>query len=528
MVDTYDYIIVGSGAGGSVVANRLTEDEAATVLLLEAGPSEMSDAMAVPWRWNEMLLGLYDWGYNSVPQSGLNGHNVYSAAGRGTGGGSILYHMMHVRAKPADLAGWVDGGARGWGWNECLPYYQKSENQTDETNPTAGRGGPMDVMNARETGSTISQTFIDACVELGYPEIADLNHDSAGAAWQHVNIKDGKRGGVLTSYLEPALQRPNLTLHANSRATRLLFEGSRCVGVEFVRDGALHTARATTEVVLSAGAIESPKLLNLSGIGNAEHLAALGIPVAVELPGVGENFQDHPLVIGPIGRLDRPGADPRGQMTEASLFWRSSEDQPVPDVEVSLVHRAPFGDDFFKNIVARIQTGEPVAPVSDLVDPNVILSLPSLIRPMSRGSVRIKSSDFTVSSDLDPNYCGESTDIERLTDIVGIARDIYASQAFAGLGLQELSPGPTVTDRPALRDWVRNNAGSYYHFVGSCKIGVDDMAVVDAELNVRGTDGLRIVDGSVMPTIPAANTHATVVMIAERGADMIKAKAASA
>jgi choline dehydrogenase len=200
----------------------------------------------------------------------------------------------------------------------------------------------------------------------------------------------------------------------------------------------------------------------------------------------------------------------------------------VPDVEVSLVHRAPFGDDFFKNIVARIQTGEPVAPVSDLVDPNVILSLPSLIRPMSRGSVRIKSSDFTVSSDLDPNYCGESTDIERLTDIVGIARDIYASQAFAGLGLQELSPGPTVTDRPALRDWVRNNAGSYYHFVGSCKIGVDDMAVVDAELNVRGTDGLRIVDGSVMPTIPAANTHATVVMIAERGADMIKAKAASA
>jgi choline dehydrogenase len=524
-VDTFDYIVIGSGPGGSVVANRLTELDGATVLLLEAGQSEMSDAMEVPWRWNEMLLGVYDWGYNSVPQPGLNNHNVYSAAGRGTGGGSIVYHMMHVRAKPADLADWVYRGALDWGWDQCLPYYQKSENQTDGTNPTAGVGGPIDVINAKDLGNPVSQAFIDACVELGYPEVADFNAQPFGAGWQHVNIKDGKRGGVLTSYLLPALKRPNLTMHVKSLATRLVFEGTRCVGVDYIRDGKTQTARATSEVVLSAGAIESPKLLNLSGIGNAEHLTSLGIPVLVDLPGVGENFQDHPLVIGPIGRMDRPGADPKGQMTEASLFWRSDAGQPVPDIEVSLVHRAPFGENFFKNVVARVQTGQPVAPVADLVDPNVILSLPSLIRPMSRGWVRIKSSDPTVASDLNPNYGGEAADIERLTDIVAISREIYASKAFARLGLQELSPGSTVADRTALREWVRNNAGSYYHFVGSCKMGIDNLAVVDRNLKVYGTEGLRIVDGSVIPTIPAANTHATIVMIGERGADLIKAAA---
>jgi choline dehydrogenase len=527
VVDKYDYIVVGSGPGGSVVANRLTEQDGAKVLLLEAGQAEMSEAMEVPWRWNEMLLGVYDWGYNSVPQPGLNDHNVYSAAGKGTGGGSIVYHMMHVRAKPADLADWVYNGALGWDWDSCLPYYQKSENQTDSTNPTAGKGGPLDVMNAKDTGNPVSQTFIDACLELGYPETPDLNAQPVGAGWQHVNIKNGKRHGVLTAYLEPALQRSNLTMLTDTRATRLLFEGTRCVGVEYVRDGATQSARATSEVIVSGGAIQTPKLLNLSGIGNAEHLKALGIDVLLDLPGVGENFQDHPLVIGPIGLMNQPGADPRGQMTEASLFWKSSPEQPVPDIEVSLVHRAPFGENFFKNIVARIQTGKPVAPVADLVNPSVILSLPSLIRPMSRGWVRIKSADPSVEPDLNPNYGGEPVDIERLTDIVGIARDIYGSKAFAKLGLMELAPGPTVAGRDALREWVKNNTGSYYHFVGSCKIGIDNMAVVDPMLRVHGTQGLRIVDGSVMPTIPAANTHASVVMIAERAADMIKASAST-
>lgn len=524
-METFDYIVVGSGPGGSVVANRLSEMEGARILVLEAGPSEMNDAVDVLWRWNELLLGVYDWGYNSIPQPGLNNHNVYSAAGRGTGGGSIVYHMMHVRAKREDLDGWAYNGAVGWGWNDCLPYYQKSENQLDGTNPTAGKGGPMTVESVQEIGNPVSRTFIDACVELGYPKVDDFNKDSFGVGWQHLDMKDGKRGGVLSTYLLPALQRDNLTLLDNSLVTRLLLEGTRCIGVEYVRDGETHTVRASKEVVLSCGAIETPKLLNLSGIGNAEHLAKLGIPVLVDLPGVGENFQDHPLIIGPFGLMDQPGADPKANMTEASIFWGSTPGLVVPDIEISLVHRAPFGDNFFANVVARIQTGQPVKPVADLVNPSVILSLPALVRPLSRGWVRIKSADPMVQPDLNANYGGEPVDIERLTDCVSIAREIYASQAFARLGLQEIGPGPAVSTRNDLREWVKNNTGSYYHFVGSCKMGVDRMAVVDPTLKVRGVDGLRIADGSVMPTIPAANTHTTIVMIGERAADFIKADA---
>jgi choline dehydrogenase len=524
-METFDYVIVGSGAAGSVLANRLSEIESANVLVLEAGPSEMSDAMEVLWRWNEMLLGVNDWGYNSLPQPGLNDHNVYSAAGRGTGGGSLVYHMMHVRAKAVDLDGWAYNGAFGWDWNACLPYFQKIENQLDDTNPTAGKGGPMTVVSAKDTGNPVSQTWIDACKELGYPEVADFNHEAFGVGWQHLDIKDGKRGGTFQSYLQPAMARKNLTVRANALATNLVFEGVRVVGVEYVEGGQAKQVRASKEVVLSAGAIESPKLLNLSGIGNAAHLKALGIDVKVDLPGVGENFQDHPLVIGPFGLMSEGGPDPKGNMTEASLFWRSHPDALAPDIEISLVHRAPFGDNFFKNIVQRIQTGEPVKPVADLVDPRVILSLPALVRPMSRGNVRLKSADYKVQPNLDANYGGEAVDIERLVDVVEIAREIYATRAFAKLGLIEIGPGGDVKTRDQLREWVKNNTGSYYHFVGSCKMGVDNMAVVDPQLKVRGVEGLRIVDGSVIPTIPAANTHTTIVMIGERAADLIKADA---
>ena len=315
-----------------------------------------------------------------------------------------------------------------------------------------------------------------------------------------------------------------MTLKTNALATRLVLENGRCVGVEYVVDGQQLTARAGSEVIVCCGAIQSPKLLMLSGIGNPEQLKQLNIPVAVDLPGVGENFHDHPLVIGPIGRMAEPGADPRGNMTEVGLFWGSVPGLLVPDLEICLVHRAPFGEAFFSNVVQRLQTGRPIKPVAQLVDPHIILTLPGLVQPLSRGWVRLRSNDPARDPEISANYGAEPVDIDRIVTMVQIGCDLYATKAFAKLGLQMLSPGPAVGDRAQLREWVINNTGSYYHFVGSCKMGIDRLAVVDPQLKVYGVDGLRVADASIMPAIPAANTHTTVVMIGERAAEFIKAQ----
>jgi choline dehydrogenase len=522
-VDNFDFIIVGSGAGGSTVSYRLGELSDAKVLILEAGGRDLpEEAVEVPYRWNELLLTELDWAYNSVPQPGLNNRQIYSAAGKAIGGGSVLYHMMHVRARPADLDNWAYNGCPGWSFQDTLPFYQKMENQLDDTNPTAGKGGPITVANAKDTGNPTSQDFIDACVELGYPLVEDFNASHFGVGWHHVNVSNGKRAGVLTSYLMPALNRGNVTLRTGALATKLMLENNRCVGVEYIADGQRHTARADREVIVCCGAIQSPKLLMLSGIGNPAHLKQWGIPVTVDLPGVGENFHDHPLVIGPVGKMADPGADPRGNMTEVGLFWGSTSGMLVPDLEICLVHRAPFGEAFFTNVVKRLQTSQPIKPVQQLVDPTLILSLPGLVAPRSRGWVRLRSSDPTISPDINANYGAEPTDIDRIVTMVKIAREIYDTKTFTKTGLREISPGPAVKDDAQLREWVIDNTGSYYHFVGSCKMGVDRLAVVDPQLKVHGVDGLRVADGSIIPTIPAANTHTTIAMIGERAAEFIK------
>ena len=242
-MDTYDYIIVGSGAGGSTLAHRLGELSGVSILLLEAGGRNLPEAVEVPYRWNELLLTALDWAYNSVPQPGLNNRRIYSAAGRAIGGGSILYHMMHVRAAPADLDNWAYHGCAGWSFQDSLPFYQKLENQLDNTNPSAGKGGPITVVNAKDTGNLVSQAFIEACVELGYPRVDDFNASPFGVGWQHLDMKDGKRGGVLTSYLLPALARGNITLLTDATATKLVLEKNRCVGVDYLVNGQSCSAR---------------------------------------------------------------------------------------------------------------------------------------------------------------------------------------------------------------------------------------------------------------------------------------------
>ena len=329
----------------------------------------------------------------------------------------------------------------------------------------------------------------------------------------------------LTSYLLPALARGNVTLKTGALATKLLFEKDRCVGVEYVVDGQVSTVRAEHQVIVCCGAIESPKLLMLSGIGDAEQLKQLGIPVRTDLPGVGQNFQDHPLVIGPIGWMTQPGADPKGQMTEVSLFWKSMAGMVVPDLQISLVHRAPFGEAFFANVVQRLQTGQPVTvggaagrparhPDPARAAATALAGLGPLAKQRPDGGARHQRELWRrADRHRSPGDDGRDRAEHLRHPNVRAARTAGAQ------------PGPDVSSPAQLRDWVIENTGSYYHFVGSCKMGIDRQAVVDPQLRVYGVDGLRVADGSIMPTIPSANTHTTIVMIGERAADFIKSEA---
>ena len=528
-MDSFDYIIVGGGTAGSVIASRLTQSPDVRVLVLEAGGRVIDDSVITPWRWNEVLLGELDWAYLSEPQPGFGNSQVYSAAGRGLGGTSNIYHMIHTRGRPADYDAWAYAGCAGWSYEDVLPFFQRLENQQDETNPSAGHDGPVTIVNAKDTGSFVSQAFLDACAELGYPLVEDFNTQSFGAGWHHVDIDAGRRWGTRAAYLDQALGRPNLVIETDAQAMRLIVRDDRCEGVEYAQGGAVRSVYADREVVVCAGAIQSPKLLMLSGIGPAAHLTEHGIGVTADLPGVGQNFHDHPLVIGPVGRLADPGDDPRGNVTEVALFCASQAGLPVPDMEICLVHRAPFGDQFFSQVIERVRTGKPVSRVGDLVDPHLILALPGLIRPLSRGWVRLADPDPMSYPRISANYFAEPADLERTVDMVAITREIYRTKALSErLGLVELMPGPGVTRREDLRAWVRGNTGSYYHFAGSCRMGIDSMAVVDSQLRVHGIDGLRVTDASVMPSIVSANPHTTVVMIAERAAELMRRSAAQA
>lgn len=503
-VNTYDFIIVGTGSAGSVLANRLSENPGVSVLALEAGGAEVPPNVENPSLWYTLLGSAIDWGYTSVPQLGLGGRRTYEPRGKLPGGSSNLYIMMHIRGHQSDYDNWAYNGCPGWSYQDVMPYFQKLENQEDSTSPWAGKNGPLHISNARlHEPNPTSAAFIEACKELGYPATDDFNGENMeGTGWHHVTIKDGKRQSDAVAYLYPALTRPNLSLSTNALASRLLFDGKRCIGVEYSQNGETKTAQASREVIVCAGAIESPRLLLLSGIGNPDQLKEFSIPVVADLPGVGENFHNH-VLCGVINEAAQPVPPPHQNLSESALFCKSDPGWVGPDLQIAFVH-VPF------NII--VGQGHP----------NSVSILPGVVRPMARGWVRLASKSPLDKPLVNPNYLGVPSDLERLVQGVKIARQIFATRAFAPWIKQELLPGGAVNTEEEYREFVRQNADSYHHQVGSCKMGTDAMAVVDPQLRVYGVEGLRIADASVMPTVPSGNCHAGILMIAERAADLLK------
>jgi choline dehydrogenase len=494
----YDFIVVGTGAGGSVMANRLTENPDVTVLALEAGGGEVPEIVRNAPDWAKIWGTEWDWNYKSTPQEALGGRQTDEHRGKLAGGSSDLYIMMHIRGHPSDFDGWAADGCPGWTFEECLPYFQKQEDQEDDTNPTAGKGGPLAVTNAGlHDPNPASAAFIEACVALRYPRTEDFNGPQMeGVGWHHINVRDGRRVGTYAGYLEPALSRPNLTLSTNSMAARLVLTDGRCTGVEYIKDGQTVTDTARREVIVCGGALESPKLLLLSGIGPARHLEEVGVPVQVNLPGVGENFHNHVLV--PIIQLvaeELP--EPKQNASEVALFTKSDPSNVGPDLQYAFVHIVPGL-------------------------PGAVVILPGVVQPKSRGTIRLASADPTDLPLVNPNYLGDPADRDRLADAVEVARSIFATAPMSKFVKQEIVPGPDVSGPDALRGFVTAAADSYHHQAGSCKMGSDDMAVVDPQLKVRGLEGVRIADASVMPVVPSGNCHAAIVMIAERLSDMLK------
>jgi choline dehydrogenase len=502
----YDYIVVGAGSAGCVVANRLTEDPETTVLLLEAGNPDTKPEIPTPIECTHLLGTEVDWGYFSEPEPYLNDRKIFCPRGKVLGGSSAINFLLYTRGNRHDYDHWQSLGNPGWSYQDVLLYFKKSEHQQHGASEYHGVDGELSVTDIIAP-TPISQRFVDAAVALGYDHNPDFNGvQQEGVGLFQFTAKDGKRHSTAAAFLLPILQRSNLTITTGALATRLLFEGTRTIGVEYLHEGTLYQVRGNQEVIVSAGVFDSPKLLLLSGIGNADRLQALGLSVVADLPGVGQNLQDHPVVPLPYeSTQDLQTATTSNGIAEAGLFLHSKENQEVaPDLEL---------------IFGSILWAPPGYSNSGLG----FTGLVALTHPQSVGSVNLRSLDPKEPPMIRLNYLQSQSDVQKLVDAVKLMRQLFQASDFDPFRGREVAPGADVMSDEALEAYIRETCGTVFHPIGTCKMGTDPMAVVDSELRVYGVEGLRVVDASIMPTIITGHTNAPTIMIGEKAADLIKA-----
>ena len=523
----FDYIIVGAGSAGCVLAHRLTEDPTCSVLLIEAGGADTSPLSRIPGAYPQLQDTHYDWGYRTLPQRHLHGRRIFHPRGKVLGGSSTINYMMYVRGNRSDYDGWRDLGNDGWGYADVLPLFIRMESNQSIHDSYHGSAGPIAVSDHGER-NPLSRIFVDAAEEIGIPRNADFNGATQdGCGYYQMTCRDNARCSAADGYLTPIRERRNLKIVTHAHVTRVLIEGSRAIGVEYVSpaDG-LERPQAASEVLLCAGAFNSPQLLMLSGVGPAEELKRCGIDVRLDLPGVGRNLQDHLVSYTRCTtKVSHSFAvAPRAVRQAAMRDWETNRTGPLSSnfLEAGCFLRVDPDDEFPPLQHVFRANLVPDYPEGPRPEQHGLTISSYLARPKSVGRMTIATANPLDKPMIDPNYLDDPYDARAMASGIRWNRRILAAKAFTTMLGKELTPGAAAQSDEELAEYLRQTATTVWHPAGTCKMGIDAMAVVDPALRVRGLDSLRVVDASIMPNVVNGNTNAPTMMIAEKASDLIK------